>query len=96
MKKFFALMLVLSVIVVFSACAQLQFNANVPEIRAAQEALDNAWVAGAATKASYEYNSAKAYLKAAEHEEAEHDYAAARGYAAKAVEQANKALEKSK
>lgn len=94
MKKFFALMLVLSVIVVFSACAQ--FNSNVPEIKTAQEVLDNAWMAGASTKTSYEYNSAKAYLKAAEHEQDEHDYVAARGYAAKAVELANKALEKSK
>ncbi len=94
MKRLFALMLVLSVAVVFSACAQL--NANVSDIHAAQDIINDAWVAGASTEAAYEYNSAKAYLEAAEHERDENDYDAARKYAAKALEQAKKALEKSK
>lgn len=95
MRKFFVLMLVLSVTVVFfSACVQL--NADVPEIKTAEDVLSKAWEAGAEVKAAYEYNSAKAYLEAAKHEKEENDYDAARKFAAKAVEQANKALEKSK
>jgi len=43
-----------------------------------------------------EYNSAKAYLNAAEHEKNKSDYDAAGRFVAKAVGQANKALEKSK
>ncbi len=73
-----------------SGCAT--YNA----IQGAEQSLGQAAAAGAKTKAPYEYHSAEAYLSYAQHEHGEHDFSAARSFAAESLKFSSQALEKAK
>ncbi|MBI5376502.1 MAG: DUF4398 domain-containing protein [Candidatus Schekmanbacteria bacterium] len=93
MKKcFFVLMMVSFIFAGIIGCA----TSAAPQICEVSKILNEAWENGADTKASMEYYSAQSYLKSAKDEEEEYDFDAAKVFAAKALEQAKKALEKSK
>jgi len=93
MKKCFLILMLVSFIFAGTiGCA----TSAAPQISEVKQMLNQAWENGADVKASLEYYSAKSYLVSAEDEQAEYDFEAAKVFAAKALENAKKALEKSK